>query len=380
MASVTVVVPTYNRAALLAETLRTILAQTVAVDEVIVVDDGSTDDTASVCAQQPRSVRYIRQANSGLPAVARNRGMAEAKSDWIALCDSDDLWHPQKLEIELAALAATGTQWAVSGFGLIDPSGNPVASTSLGFEREFPVFKQLRRSPEAHFGEWLTKRQIEMPTGSVDVFAGDAFGMLFEGNVCLTSSALISRAVIARAGPFDPAFIRAEDTEFFHRLSAYAPVVIVMQSLLEYRVGHPSVMSVRDLSPFMRFTLDSLERTARLRPKMTTAELRAHRRGRARLRMTLAYERLSSLDRIGTRQALFDGWRNRELISARALALFIASLAPPAALKALHVAKRGLHAGLKNGLERAGDGMRVRADAADRALKGRNTIDNGDPG
>jgi glycosyltransferase involved in cell wall biosynthesis len=341
MASVTVVVPTYNRAALLEATLRSILVQTVPIDEIIVVDDGSTDNTEEVCGRQPKSVRYIRQQNSGLPAVARNRGIDQASGSWIALCDSDDIWHPQKLEVQLAAMKAAGVEWSVTGFELIGPDGMRVPSRRLGFEREFAVFKQTRRTPSEHFARWLARTQIPTSVGSVDVFSGDAFGMLFEGNVCLTSTALIARHLLSRAGTFDPGFIRAEDTEFFHRLSAYAPVAIVMHPLIEYRVGHPSVMSARDLSPFMKFTLESLDRTARLRPEMTSAERQAHRRGRARLHMTLAYERLSSLDRSGARRALYDGWRDGA-ISPRSMALFAATMVPLVVLKGMHSAKRTL--------------------------------------
>ena len=373
MTSVTVVVPTYNRAAYLDETLRSILAQTSPPDEVIVVDDGSTDDTPAVCARQAGMVRYIRQENSGLPAVARNRGIAEAKGTWIAFCDSDDVWRPQKLEVELAALEATGAQWAVSDFGVIDPDGIRVPVKGLGFEREFPVFRQLRLSPAEHFTRWLSKGQISTTMGSTSVFAGDAFGMLFEGNVCLTSSAVISRDLIARAGSFDATFIRAEDTEFFHRVSVYAPVVIVMEPLLEYRIGHPSVMSARDLSPFMRFTLDSLERMAKLRPTVTTAERTAHRRGRQRLRLSLAYERLSSLDRPAARKALFDGWRNRELISARALVLLMASFVPAPGLRALHLAKRAVRAAVRTRLG-------TRREPGTRAARVRTTANEYQPG
>jgi glycosyltransferase involved in cell wall biosynthesis len=382
VASVSVVVPTYNRAALLEETLHSIFAQTRPVDEIIVVDDGSTDETASVCARQSERVRYLRQENSGLPALARNRGIAEAKGDWIAFCDSDDLWRPDKLEVELAALAATGAKWVVSGFGTIDPEGRRVPLRNLGFEREFPVFSQLRKSADEHFARWLTKSQISTRNGPADVYAGDAFGMLFEGNVCLTSSAVMARDLVARSGPFDPVFIRAEDTEFFHRVSAYAPVAIVMQALLEYRIGHPSVMSARDLSPFMRFTLESLERAARLRPEMTASERNAHRRGRERLRMTLAYERLSSLDQPGARQALFDGWRNREIISPRAFALLIASFIPTSGLKTLHAAKRGLRTAMRTRLWTRRDVepkvVRVRTVANDHHTHVRSTTDGGD--
>jgi len=341
--SITVVVPTYNRAALLDVTLRSILAQTVSVGEIIVVDDGSTDETPSVCARQPKNVRYLRQENTGLPAFGRNRAIAEATGEWIAFCDSDDRWHPRKLEIQLAAIEATGAQWAVSGFGLIDPEGAPVPVEGLGFGREFPVFKQLKRTPADHFGRWLTKLVVNTPTGPVDVFAGDAFGMLFEGNVCLTSSAMVKRDLIARAGGYDPAFM-PEDTEFFHRLSAHAPVAIVMSALLDYRIGHASMMSVRDVAPFIQSALKSIDKAARLRPQLTPVERSAHRRGRARLRLGLAYQRLSSLDRTGARQAVVDGWRQGELLSARSLAILVASLLPSPALEALHSAKRGLRA------------------------------------
>jgi GT2 family glycosyltransferase len=341
MASISIVVPTYNRAALLEATLRSILAQTVPIGEIIVVDDGSTDNTEEVCRRQPGLVRYIRQPNSGLPAVARNRGIDQASGAWIALCDSDDIWHPRKLEVQLAAMQAAGVEWSVTGFDLIDPDGTRVPSKRLGFEREFAVFKQTGRTPSEHFGRWLTKTQVPTRVGPVDVFSGDAFGMLFEGNVCLTSTALIARNLLSRSGAFDPAFIRAEDTEFFHRLSAHAPVAIVMHPLIEYRVGHPSVMSARDLSPFMRFTLESLDRTARLRPEMTNAERQSQRRGRAWLHVTLAYERLSSLDRTGARRALYAGWRDGAM-SPRSLALFAATMVPPFMLRGMHSAKRFL--------------------------------------
>jgi GT2 family glycosyltransferase len=340
MPSVSVVVPTYNRAALLEQTLQSILQQTVGVDEIIVVDDGSTDDTAGVCARHAERVRYIRQENTGLPALARNRGIAEARCDWIALCDSDDLWHPRKLEVQLDVARATSAEWVVTGFGLIDPDGARVPNLGFGFEREFPVFRAEPVSADQYFARWLRRLALVTAVGEVTVYVGDAFGMLFEGNVCLTSSALMRRSLIAQSGPFDPHFIRAEDTEFFHRVSVYAPLAIVMSNLMEYRVGHPSVMSARDLSPFMRFTLESIERMSTLRPTMTDRERAAYRLGRERLRLALAYERLSAMDGTAARAALRDGWRAGELRSLRASAIWVASLMPRPALRALHGFKR----------------------------------------
>ena len=101
--TVSVVIPTYNRLPFLLEALETVRRQTYPADEIIVVDDGSTDGTEIAFQTPPAGVRYIRQKNAG-PAAARNYGMHEAKCDWIAFLDSDDLWLPNKLATQKAFL------------------------------------------------------------------------------------------------------------------------------------------------------------------------------------------------------------------------------------------------------------------------------------
>jgi hypothetical protein len=218
-------------------------------------------------------------------------------------------------------------------------------------------------TPNDHFGAWLVKRVVASSLGPVDVFGGDAFGMLFEGNVCLTSTAVVRRDLIARTGGYDPEFM-AEDTEFFHRLAAAGTVAIVMKELLNYRVGHPSMMSVRDVTPFIRSALRSIDLAASLRPVLTSREKRAYRDGRARLRIRLAYQRLSVLDRSGARQAVLDGWRRGELRSAGALGIVLASLIPSSGLRTLHAAKRGVQglASARRGSNRGQHAVRRRGD------------------
>ena len=95
-----VVIPTHNRAADLAEAVRSVRDQTYPAHEIIVVDDGSTDDTPQVVESLANGgipLRYLRQANQGAGA-ARNRGIRAAAGDWIALLDLDDTWLPRKLE------------------------------------------------------------------------------------------------------------------------------------------------------------------------------------------------------------------------------------------------------------------------------------------
>ena len=92
---ISVIIPTYNRASFLEKTLQSILEQSVNVDEIIVIDDGSTDETEDILKSYP--VNYFYQSNQGVSA-ARNLGLLKAKNSWIAFLDSDDIWHPKKIE------------------------------------------------------------------------------------------------------------------------------------------------------------------------------------------------------------------------------------------------------------------------------------------
>jgi glycosyltransferase involved in cell wall biosynthesis len=95
---ISVVIPTYNRAVFLTRCIQSVLNQTLQADEIIVVDDGSTDDTKSVLSQFP--ISYIYQNNQGVSS-ARNLGILNAKNEWIAFLDSDDCWDEKKLEFHV---------------------------------------------------------------------------------------------------------------------------------------------------------------------------------------------------------------------------------------------------------------------------------------
>ncbi len=101
--AVSVIIPTFNRVGFLREALDSVHAQTVQDFELIVVDDGSTDDLEAAIARHASRPRIVHQAHQG-PAAARNRGLEEARADIVAFLDSDDLWHPMKLESFMAAI------------------------------------------------------------------------------------------------------------------------------------------------------------------------------------------------------------------------------------------------------------------------------------
>lgn len=103
--TVSVVIPAYNVARYLHATVASVLAQTHPVDEVLVIDDGSTDETGAIAEAFEPPVRVIRQANAGVSAT-RNRGLAESRGDFVALLDGDDVWAAHKVALQLAYLEA----------------------------------------------------------------------------------------------------------------------------------------------------------------------------------------------------------------------------------------------------------------------------------
>src|SRR5262245_35299311 len=114
-ALVSVIVPSYNASRYIRETLESVLGQTYSSFEVIVVDDGSTDETAAIVGDHSRRdsrIRLVSQSNAGVGA-ARNRGIAEASGEFIAPLDADDIWYPDKLQKQVASLQRHGTEWGV---------------------------------------------------------------------------------------------------------------------------------------------------------------------------------------------------------------------------------------------------------------------------
>lgn len=133
---VSIIMPSYNTGRFIAETIRSVLAQTYENWELIIVDDCSTDDTDAIVAKFDDSrIRYIKnEANSGA-AVTRNRALREAKGRWIAFLDSDDLWHPEKLAKQIAFMEQNGYAFSYTDYCEIDEASNPKGVTVTGPKR-----------------------------------------------------------------------------------------------------------------------------------------------------------------------------------------------------------------------------------------------------
>ena len=339
MPNVSVVIPTYNRARWLPETVASVLNQTCPPLEVLIVDDGSTDDTEAVCARFPEPVRYLRQDNAGVSA-ARNRGVQHARGEWIGFVDSDDVWEANKLAVQLAALRALpNARWCITDCVVIDPDGQR-APPPQGFEAVFPVFGELRITPDELFTEYLAKGRFQLEGADYVLYAGDAFPLLFNGNVGLPSSVLIHRSVADTVGGFDEQFRLAEDTEYVHRVAATFPVAIVMSPLVRYRVGHQSLISPTNVPQLARNALKSLDQATRLRSRLSDAERRAFESGRRHLYFKLAYSHLSQYEPTAARGAVAMAWRAGALGGPRILGVYAASFLPAGVLRGLHACKR----------------------------------------
>ena len=181
---VSVIIPTYNRARQVCNAIDSVLAQAYRPIEIIVVDDGSIDDTSSAVAGYGDAVRYLRQENGG-PSHARNTGIASARGEVIAFLDSDDLWYPEKLARQVEVLRGDPRIGAVDcSFFLLDRGGSTV----------FPVI----RGPECE---------------------GNALEVMLLRGRCTSSTILIRTSCLREVGPFNEHLRGAEDWDLWLRLA-----------------------------------------------------------------------------------------------------------------------------------------------------------------
>jgi glycosyltransferase involved in cell wall biosynthesis len=195
---VSVVIPTYERAGKVEAAIESVLAQTFSDLEVIVVDDGSTDGTGQILREKfGNRLCYYAQANQGV-SVARNQGIEQARGEWIAFLDSDDVWEKEKLEWQFKALERFSPQ-----------CGACYADTRLFNHPETRTLFQLANESYRHAAEMGVNtealRLLVRPGGA--------------GMVIHLSSLLARAEVVRKTRGFDPMLRYSEDSEFMFRLA-----------------------------------------------------------------------------------------------------------------------------------------------------------------
>jgi glycosyltransferase involved in cell wall biosynthesis len=217
---VSVIIPVYNGARFLRAALESVFAQTYRPIEVIVVDDGSADDSG-VIAQSFPEVHYIRQQNQGV-AAARNNGIESARGDFFAFLDQDDLWTPEKLRVQIEHLL-----------------NNPELGYTL-------THQQCFLEPGTALPSWFRKELL------TSVHAGWVLGTL-----------VVRRAAFEQVGNFATGYSAANDSDWFFRAkTAEIPMAIVPELLLLKRIheANDSGRAKEILSELLQVVKSSLDR------------------------------------------------------------------------------------------------------------------------
>jgi glycosyltransferase involved in cell wall biosynthesis len=224
--SVSVIIPVYNGAKFIAQTLNTILGQTVRPAEVIVVNDGFTDNTAAVVERFGDSVTMIHTPNGG-ECAARNLAVSRAKGNWIAPCDGDDLWLPTKLEKQLRLANE------VPGLHCVLTDYAEITDGVVGDRSHLSYAPKDYWMPEQHSAGFVVREPI---TGKLTTFQPS-----------ISSIPLVKRDFYLSVGGFDVQETQwAPDTCFHFRCLSVVPFGVVPEVLMHYR-RHPDSISADSL-------------------------------------------------------------------------------------------------------------------------------------
>lgn len=300
---VSVVIPTYNSAAMVKEAIESALAQSYSDFEIVVIDDGSTDDTEGVVRQYGDRVRYFKQENQGVSA-ARNAGIKHSSGEYVAFLDSDDLWLPEKLAEQIPLfdddpkLGLVYSDWAVV-------SGNAMLQTSY--------LKDLPAS------------------------SGYVFDELIQSGFILTSGVVLRRACVDDVGAFDKSLAIAQDYDLWLRISYRWKVQLVDKCLFTKRSCDGSLSSNLAKTAMERIAL--FQKMLRDLPGMTPRSRQLVRRQLALNYWDVGYDQFDGLSLREARKnfilSLQCGWTN-----AKTLAYLAATYLPVAFVRAARATKR----------------------------------------
>jgi glycosyltransferase involved in cell wall biosynthesis len=249
---VSVVIPTFNRAQLCKKAVESALSQTYREIEVIVVDDGSTDNTREIVSSLDPRVRFLCQKNSGVSA-ARNLGIQSARGEFIAFLDSDDTWLPWKLRLQvdvLRALSSAGMVW--TDMIAVDEAGHELHDSYL--TRMYSAYERFDRATYLGRAKPIAAIWSECPAtlAKRTYCLGNIFTPMFFGNLVHTSTVLLRRSRQESVGLFDTSLERTgEDYDFHYRTSRFGDVAYIDVSSIRYRIGAPDQLTSVDLGAWM---------------------------------------------------------------------------------------------------------------------------------
>lgn len=231
ISTVSVVIPAYNAEKYIAEAIDSVLKQTLRPNEIIVVDDGSTDHTAKIIKTYENKVRYLYQNNSG-PSAARNKGIKAAHCEWIAFLDADDTWVPEKLEKQLSLLQREKSLvWATCNYFL-----------------DYTNHQKILFDPDK-LNDILKGRE----------YIDSCFTAIKSGSELYPSSMIIKRAIFDQVGLFQEKLWYSEDHDLWWRIGYRWPKLgFVKEPLANYHAGREGSLTTTTSSRKILSTISDI--------------------------------------------------------------------------------------------------------------------------
>lgn len=210
---ISAIIPAYNSQDFIIDAIKSIQNQTHPVDEIIVIDDGSVDNTQQLIQSQTKNIIYLKQENQG-PSAARNAGIKLAKGDWIAFLDADDQWTSNKIEKQLDVLTLSPELHLLAGDMQEIGMNNEVITQSVLDKHNLLKPFQINQSRPIHhaLAQLVTKNFI--PTGTV----------------------LVKRSTVLEAGLFNNNIRFGEDLELWAKIAAKHPITCLPEILMLRRL------------------------------------------------------------------------------------------------------------------------------------------------
>jgi glycosyltransferase involved in cell wall biosynthesis len=296
-----VVIPAYNAEAFLARAIDSVLAQTWPAEEIIVVDDGSSDASAEVAARYGGPVRVLRQANAGVSA-ARNTGAGAATGDWLAFLDADDWYYPDRLQWHAEWIAQDGKLDFLTGdYDYRRPDGSRISGSM-----------ELHAAGRAMLAKAAGARTVVMAADELESFVAEHFGD--------THTLSVPRATFLELGGYPTGYRVCEDVFFLVKLCAASRRIGVVCLPLAAYVIHDASATRRDP---LRAQIDNVRTLVDLDRAARTFPTAVRRGARARLgagRLNLGYALAKAAQRRDALRAVLPSlWENPGLTSMKNL-------------------------------------------------------------
>lgn len=278
---VSVLIPSYNAAATLGETLDSVLRQTYPHIEIIVVDDGSTDNTASVLERYTGKVQAIRAPNGGV-AAARNRGLRCARGEYVALLDHDDICEPERIRQQVDYLLANPDVLLCSSDFSAFTSDGEVARSYIA--RYYNMVSSAAGGVRSLYGH-------AAGSSALDTYSGHIYDNMVAGNFVHPPTVMFRHAIADQVGEFNEQFRYVCDWDWLTRASRLGKIGFIERPLLRYRLSASQLSGRGNQAREMLEVIQVYERLQETNPELyrrRAAEFR-HRIGSCYLSAASAY-------------------------------------------------------------------------------------------